>query len=58
VMSADLLAMVGDRVDILPRGLFSVRGRTHGVEVFELVGLQDDCANVEQRVMPAGLAFA
>jgi adenylate cyclase len=40
VMSGDALALVRDRVDVHPRGSFSLRGRSHAVEVFELLGVQ------------------
>lgn len=39
VMSGDAFALVRDRVDANPRGSFAVRGRSHGVEVFELLGV-------------------
>jgi class 3 adenylate cyclase len=39
VMSGDVLALVRDRVDVHPRGSFAVRGRSHTVEVFELLGV-------------------
>jgi class 3 adenylate cyclase len=39
VMSGDALALVRDRVDVHPRGSFAVRGRSHTVEVFELLGV-------------------
>jgi adenylate cyclase len=39
VMSGDALALVRDRVDVYPRGSFSLRGRSHVVEVFELLGV-------------------
>jgi class 3 adenylate cyclase len=39
VMSGDALALVRDWVDVLPRGSFAVRGRSHTVEVFELLGV-------------------
>jgi adenylate cyclase len=40
VMSGDAFALVRDRVDVHPRGMFAVRGRNHDVEVFELLGVQ------------------
>ena len=40
VMSGEALALVLERVDVLPRGLFPVRGRSNMVEVFELLGIQ------------------
>ena len=40
VMSGDALALVRDRVDVHPRGSFAVRGRSHTVDVFELLGVQ------------------
>ena len=40
VMSGEALALVRERVDVLPRGLFPVRGRSNMVEVFELLGIQ------------------
>lgn len=40
VMSGDALALVRDRVDVHPRGVFAMRGRRHAVEVFELLGTQ------------------
>ena len=39
VMSGDVLALVRDRVDVHPRGSFAVRGRSHTVELFELLGI-------------------
>jgi class 3 adenylate cyclase len=39
VMSGDALALIRDRVDVNPRGSFAVRGRSHTVEVFELLGV-------------------
>ena len=39
VMSGDALALVRDRVDVHPRGSFAVRGRSHTVELFELLGI-------------------
>jgi adenylate cyclase len=38
VMSGDALALVRNRVDVHPRGAFSLRGRSRTVEVFELLG--------------------
>jgi adenylate cyclase len=38
VMSGDALALVRDRVDVHPRGAYSLRGRSRAVEVFELLG--------------------
>lgn len=38
VMSGDALALVRNRVDVHPRGAFSLRGRSRAVEVFELLG--------------------
>ena len=40
VMSGDALALVRNRVDVHPRGSFSLRARSHPVEVFELLGVQ------------------
>jgi adenylate cyclase len=40
VMSGDSLALVRERVDVHPRGSFAMRGRSHSVEVFELLGIQ------------------
>jgi len=37
VMSGDAFALVRGRVDVHPRGSFAVRGRSHDVEVFELL---------------------
>jgi class 3 adenylate cyclase len=39
VISGDALARVGDRVDVNRKGSFTVRGRTHPIEVFELLGI-------------------
>ena len=39
LMSGEVLALVRDRVDVRPRGSFAVRGRSHTVEVFELLGV-------------------
>jgi class 3 adenylate cyclase len=39
VVSGEVLALVRDRVDVHPRGSFAVRGRSHPVEVFELLGV-------------------
>lgn len=41
VLSGDSLALVRDRVDVHPKGSFTVRGRSHTVEVFELLGVRD-----------------
>jgi class 3 adenylate cyclase len=38
VMSGEALALVRERVDVHPRGVFAMRGRRHAVEVFELLG--------------------
>jgi adenylate cyclase len=38
VMSGDALAAVRARVEIQPRGAFFMRGRSHAVEVFEVLG--------------------
>src|SRR5262249_15574959 len=40
VMSGEALALVRERVDVLPRGSFPVRGRSNMVEVFELLRIQ------------------
>jgi len=40
VMSGEALALVRERVDVQPRGMFAMRGRSHAVEVFELLGIQ------------------
>jgi len=40
VISGDALALVQGRVDVHPRGFFSLRGRSHAVEVFELLGAE------------------
>ena len=40
VMSGDALTLVRERVDVQPRGVFAMRGRSHAVEVFELLGVQ------------------
>lgn len=40
VMSGDTLARLLDRVTVLPRGSFPVRGRCNHVEVFELLGVR------------------
>jgi class 3 adenylate cyclase len=41
VISGDSLARVRDRVDVNRKGLFTVRGRSHPVEVFELLGVRE-----------------
>jgi class 3 adenylate cyclase len=41
VMSGDTLALVRGRVDVQARGSFSLRGRSHMVDVFELQGIRD-----------------
>lgn len=38
VLSGDALALMRERVEVHPRGMFAVRGRSHPVEVFELLG--------------------
>jgi adenylate cyclase len=38
VMSGDALAQVRARVEVQPRGVFVIRGRSHAVEVFEVLG--------------------
>lgn len=40
VISGDVLARLGSRVHVDPRGAFALRGRSKPVEVFELRGLQ------------------
>jgi adenylate cyclase len=40
VMSGESVALVKDRVYVHPKGSFAVRGRTHPVEVFELIGIE------------------
>jgi len=58
VVSGDTVAMVRDLVDVLPRGSFAVRGRSHAVEVFELLGLHApgwrlaSCTDRETRTPP------
>ena len=42
VVSGDALALIGDRAVVHPKGAFTVRGRTHTVDVFELVGVRGD----------------
>jgi adenylate cyclase len=41
VLSGEAVAVLKDRVSVRNRGWFPVRGRTHPVEVFELLGLRD-----------------
>jgi class 3 adenylate cyclase len=41
VISGDALARVRDRVDVNRKGSFQVRGRTHPIEVFELLGVYE-----------------
>jgi adenylate cyclase len=48
VMSGDALALVRDRVDVHPRGVFAMRGRRHAVEVFELLGTQRGSGRILQ----------
>jgi len=43
VMSGDALAQVRARVIVQPRGAFMMRGRSHTVEVFEILGVRDAC---------------
>jgi adenylate cyclase len=38
VMSGDALTHVRSRVHVQPRGVFAMRGRSHAVEVFEVLG--------------------
>lgn len=45
VMSRDSLALVHDRVDVHPKGTFTVRGRSHAVEVFELLDIREAIAH-------------
>jgi adenylate cyclase len=40
VISGDALAQVRARVDVQPRGAFIMRGRSHAVEVFEVLGIR------------------
>jgi adenylate cyclase len=40
VISGDALTQVRERVDVQPKGVFVMRGRSHAVEVFELRGTQ------------------
>lgn len=40
VMSGDALAQVRTRVDVQPHGAFLMRGRSHAVEVFEVLGVR------------------
>ena len=40
VMSGDALAQVRARVEVQPRGVFVIRGRSHAVEVFEVLGIR------------------
>jgi class 3 adenylate cyclase len=49
VISGDALARVRDRVDVNRKGSFTVRGRTHPIEVFELLGV---CEPREHPVRP------
>jgi class 3 adenylate cyclase len=51
VISGDALALVRDRVDVHSKGSFPVRGRSHRVEVFELLG-------VHRGPMPACVSLA
>jgi adenylate cyclase len=41
VMSGQTIALLRDRVEVRSRGWFPVRGRSHAVEVFELLALRD-----------------
>jgi adenylate cyclase len=50
VMSGDALALVRERVAVQPRGVFAMRGRSHAVEVFELLGLQPAPGRMPQEV--------
>jgi adenylate cyclase len=40
VMSGETIALVKDRVEARSRGWFTVRGRSRGIEVFELLALR------------------
>lgn len=40
VVSGQTNAMLSDRVDVRSRGWFPVRGRSHPIEVFELLSLR------------------
>ena len=40
VMSGDSLAQVRSRVDVQPHGAFLMRGRSHAVDVFEVLGVR------------------
>src|SRR5262249_16457780 len=40
VMSGDAVALVGERVDVHPRGSLAMRGPSKAVEVFEVLGVQ------------------
>ena len=39
MVSGDTVALLRDLVDVYPRGSFAVRGRSHTVDVFELLGV-------------------
>ena len=55
-MSGDTLALVRGRVDVHPRGFFSLRGRSHAVEVFELLGAETALPQGTHRsAMPSGV---
>jgi adenylate cyclase len=41
VMSGSTIALLRSRVEVRSRGWFPVRGRSHAVEVFELLALRD-----------------
>jgi class 3 adenylate cyclase len=58
VMTGDALALVRDRVDVHPRGSFPVPGRSHAVEVFEVLGVQRALAPVVGSIVPASLSLA
>jgi class 3 adenylate cyclase len=48
VMSGDTLARVRNRVEVHPRGSFPMRGRSHTVEVFELLGVRRELRCLSQ----------
>ncbi len=58
VMSGDALALVRDRVDVHPRGPFAVRGRSHTVEVFEVLGVQRPLAPAVEGMVDTRLSLA
>jgi len=58
VTTRDTLALMPDRADAQPRGSFAVRGRSHALEVFELLGVQLAPAPAVRAVPSATLSFA